>query len=981
MTSFAASSLRLLRRLLHAPAAPAPPPGGPRAILDGLSAVAATEARLSDTAALGATYPGASGGRAWSGQAEAAGLNELGEALSGIESESPRGALASAIGASMSGQRATVFLSGPDLLAGADLLTLAGGQHVPLVVHLAARAVATHAQALGSGHEAYHAAGEAGACALFAINVQEAVDLALIARRAAERALVPAVVAMDAEQTALAVQDVRLPDRELIEAYVGPAHGRIDAPTDAQRFVFGDTRRLVPRLYDLERPMMLSPLQGPESWALGAAGNEPYFDQHLPGLLDEAFGEFAERTGRRHGRVFEHRVDGAEIVIVCQGSATETAVAVAERARADGGAAIGVLGIRCLRPLPTAEIALVLKGVKTVAVLERAGITPAGDGPLLREVRGVLDRARENARFGATTHPGCPAIADRDLPRLVSVPFGLGGLPLRAADLRALLPELRAARRGRIYLGLDFARKTSDFPKHQALMDALRRSDPGLEGLGLRSTEPPPQVLPQDAVTIAIHRLAGQTHQALAGEVATVLHGALGGSVRSRPALTWQRFDEPCADYITHAAGALLDPGDDALADIAVMAADTPHGLMDPTTRLAPDGLLLMSAELAERHPRHPGGSRSLWVVPGPPSDESLLGGLLALVAKRTGREISVAAARSRREETLAEIPQEQRTQRLDAFAAAFESVREIPPAEARPDIPETLSDITPPSLVERLGKPDETIGSLPRFWDHAGAFYRTGRTDELTADPCSAVGALPPLTATFRDVSGGRAALPVFDPTTCDGRRELWTTCPDGSVGVLVIAARALLDAGIDLATRAGTPADALRAVAGKLATGVNKLVASDDAPTTARELFETAFTALINKMDVPDDRRASLTDALEAVVGQVGELPVARTRVFFDEPERQAKGSGELFALVVNPDTCKSPELILSACGGKGLKQVSQTPEAIETARRLWNLWQRLPDTSGATIARARQHPEIGTLGALLLSRHCLHAMDAGD
>ena len=685
MTSFAASSLRLLRRLLHAPAASAPPPAGPRIILDGLSAVAATEAGLSDTAALGATYPAASGGRAWSGQAEGPGLNALGEALSGIDSESPRGALASAIGASISGQRATVFLSGPDLAGCTDLLTLAAGQHVPLVVHLAARALGGHAQALGSGHEAYHAAGEAGAFALFAINVQEAADLALIARRAAERALVPGVVAMDAEQTALAVQDVHLPDKELIKGFVGAAHERIEAPTDAQRFIFGDTRRLVPRLYDLERPLMLSPLQGPESWALGAAGREPYFDEHLPRLIDEAFGEFAERTGRRYGRTFEHRVDGAEIVIVCQGSAAETAVAVADRTRADGGAAIGVLGIRCLRPLPTAEIALALKGVKTVAVLERAGITPAADGPLLREVRAVLDRARENARFGATTHPGCPAIADRDLPRLVGVPYGLGGLPLRAADLAALLGELASPRRARVYLGLDFARKASDFPKHQALMDALRRSDPGLEGLGLRSAERPPQILPEDAVTIAIHRLAGQEHQALAGEVATVLHGALGGRIRSRPALTWQRFDEPCADSITHAAAALLDPGDDALADIAVLAADTPHGLMDPTTRLAPDGLLLTSSEMAERQPGHPGGSRSLWVVPGPASDESLLGGLLALVAKRTGREISAAKARSVREEILADLPETERTERLDAFAAAFESVREVAPVDTGP--------------------------------------------------------------------------------------------------------------------------------------------------------------------------------------------------------------------------------------------------------------------------------------------------------
>jgi pyruvate-ferredoxin/flavodoxin oxidoreductase len=402
---------------------------------------------------------------------------------------------------------------------------------------------------------------------------------------------------------------------------------------------------------------------------------------------------------------------------------------------------------------------------------------------------------------------------------------------------------------------------------------------------------------------------------------------------------------------------------------------------MDPTTRLAPDGLLLVSAELAERQPGHPGGSRSLWLVPGPASDESLVGGLLALVAKRTGREISAAKARSVRQECLADVPEQQRTQRLDAFTAAFESVREIPPAETRPDIPDPLSDITPPSLVEGMGKPDETIGSLPRFWDHAGVFYRTGRTDELAADPCAAVGALPPLTATFRDVSGGRAVLPVFDPKTCDGRRELWTTCPDGSVGVLVIGARALLDAGIDLATRAGTPADALRAVAGKLSASVNKLVASDDTPSTAGALFETAFTTLINKMDAAEDRRASLTEALEAVVARVGELPVARTRFFFDEPERQARGSGELLVLVVNPDTCKSPGLILSACDGKGLKPVDQTPDTIETARRLWNLWQRLPDTSGATIERARQHPEIGTLGALLLSRHCLHAMTGGD
>jgi pyruvate-ferredoxin/flavodoxin oxidoreductase len=402
---------------------------------------------------------------------------------------------------------------------------------------------------------------------------------------------------------------------------------------------------------------------------------------------------------------------------------------------------------------------------------------------------------------------------------------------------------------------------------------------------------------------------------------------------------------------------------------------------MDPTERLAADGLLLMSSEMTERLAGQRSGSRSLWAVPGPGGEEALLGGLLALVSKRTGRDLPPAKARTVREGILADLPETERTQRLDAFAAAFESVREADLADAPPAAAVPADDVAP-AAVEGLGGSDATVGSLPRFWDHVGVFYRTGRTDELVADPCSAVGAIPPLSATFRDVSGGRAALPVFDPATCDGRRQLWTSCPDGSVGVLVIGARALLDAGIDLATRAGTPADALRAVAAKLATGVNKLVASNnEPPVTAGALFEAAFGTLIEKMDAPADRKASLTEALEAVVGQIGELPVARTRVFFDEPERAARGAGELFALVVNPDTCKSPELILSACEGKGLKPIEQTPQNLQAARSLWNLWQRLPDTSGATIERARNHPDIGVLAALLLSRHCLHAMGGSD
>ncbi len=869
MTSFGAHSLKVLRRLFHRTAAA--PHAGVETVLDGLTAVAATEARVSDTAALGGSWPAAGGGRAWARQQTQQPLNRLGEVLAGIEAEHPAGALAAAIGSSLSGQRATAFMAGGDLLGAADLLALGAGRHVPLVIHLAARAAAGHAQAMGSGHEAYFNAADSGWMLLFAGNVQEAVDLTLIARRAAERALVPAIVAMDGEQTAMAVQDVRLADDELVRGYVDEARTIIETPTDAQRFIFGEMRRLVPRLYDLQRPLMLSPLAGPECWALGAAGRRPYFYEHAPAILDASFDAFAEQTGRRYGRLLEHRLADAEIVLVTQGSAVETACAVADAARKS--ARVGVIGVRCLRPLPQTRLREALTRARTVAVLERVDTPLASDGPLAREVRAAL---------GPRT-------------RLVNVPFGLGGLALRAADLAALIDELKSPRRDRIYLGLEPAPSASAYPKQQARLDALRRSYPGLTALGLRSTGSPPDVCPPGSIAVAVHRRAGREHESIAGEIATMLHDELGGFVRSRPAMTWQRYDQPCVDLVVHSRQPLRDPGDDVPVDLVVSPAEEPR--------------------------------------------DELLARVLSFARDRPRAEVK---------------PKPDRDTRLP------------PPVVA-------------PSALRRAGPSDDAVHSQARFWDQVGVFYRGGRTEALAADPCLAAGAVPALSSTFRDVSDARDVLPVFDPATCDGSPDLWMTDPDGAVAPLVITPRALLDAGIELAGQRGRPADALRAVAGKVARKAATLIAGDDPPVTAGALLRAAFDSVVEPMD--DTRRASLGEAMAAVLDEVGALPVARTRVLFDEPESQNPGSGELFSLAINPEACKSPRLVLAACEGRGIRAEPQTPETLDAARRLWALQHALPDTSGQTIERARHHPDIGTLAALMLSRHCLGAMAGGD
>ena len=107
------------------------------------------------------------------------------------------------------------------------------------MIHLSARSLAGHAPVLGSGHDALHQAADSGCFLFTAANVQEAVDFSLIARRVAEQALLPGLVAMDAEQTALALQEVRMPTAGLVDSFLGWPGYQIPAPTAAQQLLWG----------------------------------------------------------------------------------------------------------------------------------------------------------------------------------------------------------------------------------------------------------------------------------------------------------------------------------------------------------------------------------------------------------------------------------------------------------------------------------------------------------------------------------------------------------------------------------------------------------------------------------------------------------------------------------------------------------------------------------------------------------------------
>ena len=278
---------------------------------------------------------------------------------------------------------------------------------------------------------------------------------------------------------------------------------------------------------------------------------------------------------------------------------------------------------------------------------------------------------------------------------------------------------------------------------------------------------------------------------------------------------------------------------------------------------------------------------------------------------------------------------------------------------------------------MRQLGRNDDHVASLPRFWDQAGVLYRDGIQDRLTADPYLATGSMPPLSATFTDMSVTRVKMPAFDATLCTGCSKCWTSCPDSAIGVVAAGPAALPDAGI-----AATGAEPVRQVAGKLA---GRIIAAnkkaENPPATFGPMLEEATGWLMEKAPLPDERKQAIEDGIKRIADAFGHLPVAVTGPFFHDPEARQKDSAELLSIVVNPDACKACGSCVAACEPGALQSRLHDESTLASARSLWETFSTTPDTTGASVERAAEHPDVGPTAAMMLSRYCQFAIAGGD
>jgi len=377
---------------------------------DGVGAVAYVDTHVTQGACSYPISPSSGMGQAYE-QAVANGQENLwGEPLVFLEPESEHSSASACEGFAAAGGRVSNFTSGQGLILMKEVLYTIAGKRLPVVFHIGARALTSQSLNVHAGHDDIMGVADTGWGMVVAMNVQEAADLSLIARRAAEDSKTPFFNVQDGYLTTHTIENVLLPEPELMRRFIG-------APDERVRAVF-----------DPATGVQSGVVQNQDSYMKGKIAQRFYYDR-VADALTAAMDEYAELTGRRYGLTSEYRLDDADYAIVAMGSAVETAMATADWLREREGIKLGVLGLTSFRPFPGARIVAALARLKAFTVLERLDVPLAQSNPLTAEIKAAFADAASGAE-------GYPAVTT--LPEIYSGTGGLGGRDIRPRHVVAI---------------------------------------------------------------------------------------------------------------------------------------------------------------------------------------------------------------------------------------------------------------------------------------------------------------------------------------------------------------------------------------------------------------------------------------------------------------------------------------------------------------------------------------------------------------
>jgi pyruvate ferredoxin oxidoreductase alpha subunit len=288
-----------------------------------------------------------------------------------IEVESEHSAMSAAIGASAAGARTATATSSQGLAYMHEMLYIASGMRLPILMVVAARALSAPLSIHGD-HSDVMGSRDAGWVQIFCENPQEVYDKTIIGMKLAERVGLPVMVIMDGFNTSHSVENLEILDAKLVKKFIGeylPEHS----------------------LLDIENPVTYGPVALQESYFEFKIDQEEAMAKVAEEYL-KISREYEKISGRKYGFFEEYRLEDAEKVLVLIGSVAGTAKDAVDELRKKGEK-VGLIKIELFRQFPFAKIANALKNAKEIIVMDRAQ-SIGSHPPLYSEIMvGLRDRS------------------------------------------------------------------------------------------------------------------------------------------------------------------------------------------------------------------------------------------------------------------------------------------------------------------------------------------------------------------------------------------------------------------------------------------------------------------------------------------------------------------------------------------------------------------------------------------------------------
>ena len=355
-----------------------------------------------------------------------------------VELQSEAGAAAAVHGALTTGAMSTTFTASQGLLLMIPSMYKIAGELTSTVFHISARALATSSLCIFGDHQDVMSCRQTGWAMLSSNNVQEVMDLALIAHAATLRSRVPFLHFFDGFRTSHEMQKVEETSYDLIRQMIDD-----DLVAEHRR------RGLSP-----EHPQIRGTSQNPDTYFQGREGVNKYYET-CSAIVQAEMDKYAKLTGRAY-RIFDYYgAPDAEKVIIIMGSGADTVEETIDYLNAGGhaGGKTGMVKVRLYRPFDAKAFVKALPStVKAIAVLDRTKDPGANGEPLYQDVCTAIAQLQYSGEFTAN-------------PLILGGRYGLGSKEFTPTMVKAVFENLSGKKTADFVVGIkdDVLDKSLDY--------------------------------------------------------------------------------------------------------------------------------------------------------------------------------------------------------------------------------------------------------------------------------------------------------------------------------------------------------------------------------------------------------------------------------------------------------------------------------------------------------------------------------------